>query len=67
MYVLRVEVKTSGKATETASMSTSKMKSFHEAYTDIFGHFNETSFFLQGRDVTVSDVHDRLAGPSAQM
>ena len=34
---------------------------------DVFGHFNEINLSLQGRDVTVSDVKDKLAGLSAQM
>ena len=32
---------------------------------DVFGHFNDMNFSLQGRHVTVSDVKDKLAGISA--
>ena len=34
---------------------------------DVFGHFNEANLSLQGREVTVSDVKDKLAGLCAQM
>uniref|UniRef100_UPI00358E6FFE protein FAM200C-like n=1 Tax=Myxine glutinosa TaxID=7769 RepID=UPI00358E6FFE len=34
---------------------------------DIFGRLNEMNQSLQGRDVTVSDVQDKLAGLSARM
>ncbi|KAF2365033.1 HAT C-terminal dimerization domain [Trinorchestia longiramus] len=34
---------------------------------DIFGRFNEMNQYLQGRDVTVSDVQDKLAGLCARM
>ena len=33
----------------------------------VFGHLNEMNVCLQGRDVTVSDVQDKLAGLSARM
>ena len=34
---------------------------------DVFGHFNDMNLSLQGRDVTVSDVKDKLAGLTARM
>ena len=34
---------------------------------DAFGHLNDMNLFLQGRDVTVSDVKDKLAGLTARM
>ena len=34
---------------------------------DVFGHFNEMNLSLQGRDETVSDVKDKLAGLSARL
>ena len=34
---------------------------------DVFGHLNKMNVFLQGRDLTVSDVQDKLAGLSARM
>ena len=34
---------------------------------DVFGHFNQMNLSLQGCDVAVSDVKDKLAGLSAQM
>ena len=33
---------------------------------DVFGHHNDMSLPLQSRDVTVSDVKDKLAGLSAR-
>ena len=34
---------------------------------DIFGHFNKLNLSLQRRDVTISDVKDKLVGLSARM
>ena len=34
---------------------------------DVFGHFNKANLSLQGREVTVSDVRDKLAGLCARM
>ena len=34
---------------------------------DVFGHFDELNLSLQGRNVTVSDVKDKLAGLSSRM
>ena len=34
---------------------------------DVFGHLNDMNLSLQGRDVTVSDVKDKLAGLTARM
>ena len=34
---------------------------------DVFGHLNNINLFLQGRNVTVSDIKDKLAGLTAQM
>lgn len=34
---------------------------------DVFGRLNDMNLSLQGRDVTVSDVQDKLAGLSARM
>ena len=34
---------------------------------NVFGHFNEMNLSLQGRDETVSDVKDKLAGLSARL
>ena len=34
---------------------------------DVFGHLNDMNLPLQGRDVTVSDVKDKLAGVFAQI
>ena len=34
---------------------------------DVFGHLNKINVCLQGRDVIVSDVQDKLAWLSAQM
>ena len=33
----------------------------------IFGHLNDMILFLQGRDVTVSDVKDKLSGLTARI
>ena len=38
------------------------------AYLDnVLGHLNNMKLSLQGRDVTVSDVKDKLAGLTARM
>ena len=34
---------------------------------DVFGHLNDMKWSLQGRDVTVSDAKDKLAGLTARM
>ena len=34
---------------------------------DVFGHLNSMDLFLQGRDVTVSNVKHKLAGLTARM
>ena len=34
---------------------------------DVFGHFNNMNLSLQDRDVTVSDIKDKLAGLTARM
>ena len=34
---------------------------------DVFGHINDMNLYLQGRDVTVSDVKDKLAGITVRM
>ena len=34
---------------------------------DVFGHLNDMILYLQGRDVTVSDVKDKLAGLTVRM
>ena len=34
---------------------------------DVFGHLNDMSLYLQGRDVTVNDVKDKLAGTTVRM
>ena len=34
---------------------------------DVFGHFSEANLSLQGREVTVSDVRDKLAGLCARL
>ena len=34
---------------------------------DVFGHLNDMILYLQGRDVTVSDVKDKLAGITVRM
>ena len=36
-------------------------------WADVFGHLNNMNLSLQGRDVTVSDVKDKLAGLTARM
>ena len=33
----------------------------------VFGHLNDINLSLQGRDVTASDVKDKLAGITARM
>ena len=38
-----------------------------EHLADVFGHFNEQNLSLQGCDVIVSDVKNKLAGLSARM
>ena len=34
---------------------------------DVFGHLNDLSLYLQGCDVTASDVKDKLAGLTVRM
>ena len=34
---------------------------------DVFGHLDVMNLSLQGCDVTVSDVKDKLAGPTSRM
>ena len=34
---------------------------------DIFGHLNDMNLSLQGRNVTVSDIKDKLAGLTARI
>ena len=34
---------------------------------NVFGHLNDMNLSLQGRDVTVNDVKDKLAGLTARM
>ena len=34
---------------------------------DVFGHLNDMNLSLQGRDVKVSDVKDKLAGLTARI
>ena len=34
---------------------------------DVFGHLNDMNLSLQGRDVTISSVKDKLAGLTARM
>ena len=34
---------------------------------DVFGHLNDMNLSLQGRDVTVREVKDKLAGVTARM
>ena len=34
---------------------------------NVFSHLNDTKLSLQGRDVTVNDVKDKLAGLTARM
>ena len=34
---------------------------------DVFGHLNDMNLYLQGRDVAVSDVKDKLAGITVRM
>ena len=39
----------------------------HAYLADVFGHLNDMNLLLQGRDVTVRDVKDKLAGLTARM
>ena len=67
---LKMRVKSFFEKTKTTSMSLFHNEEFVVmlAYrADVFGHLNDMILYLQGRDVTVSDVKDKLAGITVRM
>ena len=67
---LKMRLKSFFEKTKTTSVSyfTMKMLVVMFAYLpNVFSHINDTKMSLQGRDVTINDVNDKLAGLTARM
>ena len=67
---LKMRLKSFFENTKATSVSYFTMKMFVVMFAylpNVFSHLNDTKLFLQGHDVTVNDVKDKLAGLTSRM